>query len=1196
MIDMNDLSEMDDDGRNYIIQYAERYQSSTVNYKNSDTNTKGSYVWTYRSTGCDVISILTTTVPIKNGKMKDIKVHNKEMRRIKPPIQGKRFGAGISGNPLEEQTLDAESNKRKMCHILKEEKKQFMSKLKLSRYVRTTIETSAAVCIQRFYRGYTTRKYKEMFYTTCQVTKDIRSTLRNYLLDAIPDTDIILSWGEHRENYIVKRNYMAAVIQRAYRCYLSRKCLRRKRIDYLVSRRRSAAIRIQNLARYKSSSDRVTFLKLQRKTLRLGKSVTVIQRTVRKFLATRRVNRRRYKLRWIAARMIQCWFRSHKSKQMSVEWKHMTIIMKQYNRCRKIQCAVRKFLSKRRVNRIRYRRLWLFTFNAVARIQKIIRAFIGKVRVKKIRLLNSQRKKTIKDEKNKLKDVVADDVFTLALRNDTSATSIIDLFLKNTYSPSQTDDNGNTLINAAAQSGFIELIIKCANLGFDINKRNKSGLTPLMTSMKYGHLAIAQFLVKAGDGVFDSPLDKLDEDDAIKLITDTIMAEITSENIITSLEYIFSKDIPIEAESSKLQEAAFLAACSKGSIEIYKYLVQNNILGSNTKPENIQGCLLKSSGSTVNMLSVVLDIDSKSIDDVDVTIADLLLCIDSDGKDCLLLAALSGTSEVVTFIENLLSKASNPRTLSDSITWTSKDFVSIANLIINGNETCLKYVFDCKIDYNTIIPEMNNSSLAIIAAKEGKLGILDMLLSKKVDVSIQDSDGKTVFHYMTFNGKDISQLLLHENAKACNITEYSLAVADNNGDTPIHTAARKGLIITVDLLAGKGMEAALQTKNKLGLTPLLIACSNINIDLVKSYINLGSDAKVEDENGHNALWHLYHPNELVVKSGRRTLAGEYYTKKSTVAPTKAERQAESIRLANDIELIQILVKAGCSLYQKNRNIETLLELKKTSRELVLGKSSKMTRSSVCDLSQFNKDGLEAGDIAVLELSLILFKDLPGLLSPESLWNLLLSSIIFDDGTGKCFQTLLEAGADKKLAESGSFITLPDAKPNSKHILQNVLFDGMTILGWAIRSGNNSVVQQLMRKNLSPTISLDMNGNNGLHYAACYGQGSTVDMILSYEGELVRIEQPNNQNLTPVMMASAAGNYHSMKRLMAYGGDLRRGLEKKYWGWLLVLARRQESNQKNLQWGRTGDDDERYFSISKDPFFVTWYKGTLPNLR
>ena len=154
---------------------------------------------------------------------------------------------------------------------------------------------------------------------------------------------------------------------------------------------------------------------------------------------------------------------------------------------------------------------------------------------------------------------------------------------------------------------------------------------------------------------------------------------------------------------------------------------------------------------------------------------------------------------------------------------------------------------------------------------------------------------------------------------------------------------------------------------------------------------------------------------------------------------------------------------------------------------------------------------------------------------------------------------------------------------------------MTILGWAIRSGNNSAVQQLMRKNFNPTLPLDLEGNNGLHYAACYGQGSTVDMILGYEDELVRIEQPNNHNLTPVMLASISGNYQSMKRLFAYGGDIRRGLEKKYWGWVLVFARRQEQNQKNLQWGRVGDDDERYFAISKDPFFTIWYKGTLPSI-
>lgn len=1190
-MDYNDLLEMDEDGRNYIINYAQKYQSSCTVSKNAETNTKCSYIWTYRSTGCDVISILTTTVPIKNGKMKDIKVHNKEMRRIKPPIQGKRFGSGLSGNPLEEQVLDAESTKRKMCHILKEEKKQFMSKLKISRYVRSTIETSAAVCIQRFYRGYTTRKFKEKFSTILQVTKDIRSTLRNYLMDALPNTDIILTWAEHKENYTYKRNHNANVIQCAYRCYLSRKCLRRKRIDHLVRSRRKAAMLIQKLARNKASRDRVKLLKYQRKTIRLSKSVIIMQRIVRKYLAVRRVHRRRYKLHWLAARMIQCWFRSHKSRQMSFEWKQMTVIMKQYNQCRKIQCMVRKFLSKRRVNRIRYRRLWLFTFNTVSRIQKIIRSFVSKARVRQIRNLNPEKRKTIKNDNFLSKeDNEEEDIFALALSRSSSmsASTIVDMFLKKTYSANKADKNGNTLIHIAAQSGNIELIAKCANLGFDINQRNDNGFTPLMTSIKYGNLDIAQLIVKSSEGIFDSPLGEIKEDDGIKLINDIIMAETTSKSVIDLLQFVFSKQVPLEGDYSKLQNAAFLAACSKGNVEIYNFLIQSS---PNNNPEIIQSCIFNASGSSVQLLMNLLEIEST--DNIDATKADTLLNKDIDNKDCLLLASLSGKIEILEFVESILAKTSNTRMIDYNITWNMKDFMKIASLIIDGNDRCLKCILDYKIDLNKVIPDMNNATLPIIASKKGDIELINVFLNIKADFSIQDGDGRTVFHYITERGKDISQLLLHENAKECNISEYLLAVADNEGDTPIHVAAKKGLIVTVDLLAGKGMDAALNTKNKLGLTPLLIACSTVNCELIKNYISLGADVKACDINERNALWHLYHPVESVVRSGRRTVAGEYYTKKSTAAPTKAERQAESTRLANDIEIIQLLIKAGCPLYPKKRSIATLLELKTVSRQKVMGRSSKITRSSICDLTQFNLADLEAGDIAILELSFILLKELPALLTPDNLWNLMLSSIIFDDGTAKCFQSLLESGADKKLSEN--FSSLPSAKPNPGNSLQHVLFDGMTVLGWAIRSASNGVVQQLIKKNCNPTLAVDNEGNNGLHLAAYYGQGATIDMILGYEGDVVRIEQLNDQKLTPVMMASIAGNYQSIKRLMAYGGDLRRGLEKKYWGWLLVLARKQEKNQKNCQWGRTGDDDERYFSISKDPFFTIWYNGTLPNI-
>jgi len=55
------------------------------------------------------VSIVTTTVPLKNGQMKDIRLHNKEMRRIKPPPQ-KVPGKINPGNPL--QTADEQDEEK----------------------------------------------------------------------------------------------------------------------------------------------------------------------------------------------------------------------------------------------------------------------------------------------------------------------------------------------------------------------------------------------------------------------------------------------------------------------------------------------------------------------------------------------------------------------------------------------------------------------------------------------------------------------------------------------------------------------------------------------------------------------------------------------------------------------------------------------------------------------------------------------------------------------------------------------------------------------------------------------------------------------------------------------------------------------------------------------------------------------------
>jgi len=69
------------DKEEYYKQKAIDYQSRIVNYKSCTTSTSDAFVWTYRTTNCDVVSIITTIVPVRDGLMKDVKINVGEVKR-----------------------------------------------------------------------------------------------------------------------------------------------------------------------------------------------------------------------------------------------------------------------------------------------------------------------------------------------------------------------------------------------------------------------------------------------------------------------------------------------------------------------------------------------------------------------------------------------------------------------------------------------------------------------------------------------------------------------------------------------------------------------------------------------------------------------------------------------------------------------------------------------------------------------------------------------------------------------------------------------------------------------------------------------------------------------------------------------------------------------------------------------------------
>ena len=123
---------------------------------------------------------------------------------------------------------------------------------------------------------------------------------------------------------------------------------------------------------------------------------------------------------------------------------------------------------------------------------------------------------------------------------------------------------------------------------------------------------------------------------------------------------------------------------------------------------------------------------------------------------------------------------------------------------------------------------------------------------------------------------------------------------------------------------------------------------------------------------------------------------------------------------------------------------------------------------------------------------------------------------------------------------------------------------------------------------SAPVSSDKSGDTSLHLAAAAGTGAMIEAIL--EDPKVRIEAENARGFTPLMEAARTGNQKTAKRLVVHKASARRGMDGKYWGWMLAFARKQEETEKSLQTGRIGDDDVRYFPVRVPGWMLFAMKG------
>lgn len=923
-------------------------------------------------------------------------------------------------------SVDIEKKRKKLNQMLHDEKREFMSKLNITRLVRSKLENDAAKRIQALFRGYLVRNNLGELKYYSGIHKLIRSNVRSYLENSKYST---VSLGEYKAERQRLRSNSAALIQCTFLRYLSRKCYRRKTYEVKLMQRHQATVKIQSLVRGMHARSRVRLLLEKKYMILCMQSALKIQTAVRSLFARRKVHRRRFKLRWLACRMIQNWYRALYSKRMTAHIKNVMFHRKTNNAAKFIQQLIRSFVAKRRVNRIRLRHLHKFIFTVVTRIQCMIRKFLSRVTVRKRRQLKEVKEleeakqaaiQSQKDEEERIQKensalLEETDIFVQAKKGNT--VSVEDIFkglVGEAHSPTETDGNGDTLLTIAAAIGNADLARKCILWEFEINHRNDIGQTAIMLAAKNNHLQVVQYLLgfyhppavhAEGEGEGDSDL-HFEDAKALQLTSEDVgylfvasIANSTSSDM-TMLQAFINLGLDINAKSSGTGMTAVHAACEMGHSDAFKLLLKNKAR-LDEKDELQQSPLHKSVCSSLKITEWILGLDPNVHTYMtDSTRVESILAIDIDNKNCLLHASVSGQSDILELLENIISSApaeakakkSNTDGEGDAtaesapaeeIGWSPLDINKAIHLVETGNLFCIRKLL--QIGFDPAWPqEDTNLTMALKACQVGDLDVIDLLMEHNTDFSSVDSRGRNIMHFaaMCKEHAVIPHLLSHSYASKCKVSKEMLVSVDlEKGENPYHFAVRENIEINVDLLAtNEIVMKALSTKNKDGLTPFLLACSLYQEKIAQLYMKLGCEVLVVDNAGHGCLWHIFHPDPSVLAK-RRVYCSEVQTQNSSIPPgrlsansTRKEKDEEMQRITSEAAFIVALVKLGCTLYDDyTLSPEQIKALPYDSTALPAAPESPLS---------------EPGDIIVQEYCLTLMKHLiPGVLSNIDAWRM-----------------------------------------------------------------------------------------------------------------------------------------------------------------------------------------------------------------
>ncbi len=392
-----------------------------------------------------------------------------------------------------------------------------------------------------------------------------------------------------------------------------------------------------------------------------------------------------------------------------------------------------------------------------------------------------------------------------------------------------------------------------------------------------------------------------------------------------------------------------------------------------------------------------------------------------------------------------------------------------------------------------------NDTPLILAARYGRIKVVEFLLKKGAKVDETNSEGNSAVMSAAENGrcKTVDRLLNHG---------ASVNKPNRNGEKALTLAARNGHADVVErLLAAR---ANVKARNNLGSTALILASRFGHTPIVGLLLQHGSETNAVDKKHRSALSlaaRFGHPEivKLLLRNGAEV---DFDESDSTL-----DRNLLRTVLLGDVQKTRELLKQGATL-----------------KALTRAGDEPLTLAAGLGYADVVRTLLDSGADVNKAAS---FRSTP------LKWAAM-------NGFGDTVRVLLDRGARVNVRDKAGATPLMYASQNGHSDIVRILTDrnadihtrsnsGNTALILASEYGHTKIVDDLLKLGAQVNAASDY-GTTALMLAARNGHTETVESLLSKEASVKAID---NEGRNALMSASAAGHAGIVARLLAKGATV-----------------------------------------------------------